>query len=615
MKERLARIQRELATGEPVHETLEGGGAILVERQLPFLLVQRGASGPARALRWILQPEAAYAIDLGDPEFEELCRGIAHAMSETFGAYLFLEVWVREDPDAAPFTIVARKHARVQMTVEALSEALGGLSLPHAMASHVDVVHVEEVAPPGKAPLTDGADDSVVTVGIALAPLWHRADGDLDYTSVCRAYRRVMGPALRQGARAFSLELETGDHRAEDAHVLGPRRLGNATREVDRALSKVCDSFEWLQALTPIDLAGHWERFVEAGYDIEPVFEYRPLPIDPDLVRRELINIRVEDVEDPSLDVLLREKQQELDRQLSMLAMRGTRGFLYGSLQLYGDADASLVALADEVLDAVRRAPAETSARRLGMSEIRARAQQELGFYQETHEDFPTEIEISDDVAAGLMVSSGRLWLSTGLSLSEARLVPILQHEIGTHVVTYYNGRKQPLGQFAEGLADYEPLQEGLGVFSEYLAGALPASRMRTIASRVHAVRCLCAGATFVETFRVLCDLGSSPRGAFNIAVRVFRGGGLTKDAVYLRGLRDLVAHIARGHEIDVLFVGKIALRHLPLVQELRRRGVLRPPAVLPRVLRDPRMRARLEAARTLSVAQLIDGSQRRGLD
>ena len=388
---------------------------------------------------------------------------------------------------------------------------------------------------------------------------------------------------------------------------------GTPTQRVDLALSEISGRFEWLRALTPIDTTGHWARFAASGFDVEPVFQYRPLPFDPDLLRRKLINIPVEEVEDPSVDILLREKQQEIDRQLSMLAMRGTRGFLYGSLQLYGDADASLVTLADEVLEAVSRASVERSARRLGVDEIRARAAQELAFYRETNEEFPTVIEVSDDVAAGLMVSSGRLLLSSSLRLSDKRLVPILQHEIGTHVVTYFNGRQQPLRQFAEGLADYEPLQEGLGVFSEYLAGALPASRMRTIASRVHAVRCLCSGATFVETFRTLCDLGSSPRGAFDIAVRVFRGGGLTKDAVYLRGLRDLLAHIAGGHDIDVLYVGKIALRHLPLVQELRRRGVLRAPAILPRVLRDERMRARLDAARKLSVADLIDGSPPRG--
>ena len=245
----------------------------------------------------------------------------------------------------------------------------------------------------------------------------------------------------------------------------------------------------------------------------------------------------------------------------------------------------------------------------VGLEEVCARAQQEMEYYREANAAFSSEIITSDDVAAGLMVSSGRLVLSRDLCIPAHRLEPLIQHEVGTHVVTYFNGTQQPLRQLAAGLPDYEPLQEGMGVFSEYLSGSLPPSRMRTLALRVHAVRCLCAGASFVDTFRALRELGSEPRGAFTIALRVFRGGGLTKDAVYLRGLRDVCAHVAAGHDLEVLFVGKIALRHLPLVQELRRRDILKPPAVLPRVLRDERMRQRLEAARSLSVPELIGGA------
>jgi hypothetical protein len=40
----------------------------------------------------------------------------------------------------------------------------------------------------------------------------------------------------------------------------------------------------------------------------------------------------------------------------------------------------------------------------------------------------------------------------------------------------------------------------------------------------------------------------------------VFRSGGLTKDAVYLRGLRELVDHLSRGADLDVLWLGKMPL-------------------------------------------------------
>ena len=42
-----------------------------------------------------------------------------------------------------------------------------------------------------------------------------------------------------------------------------------------------------------------------------------------------------------------------------------------------------------------------------------------------------------------------------------------------------------------------------------------------------------------------LVDAGVSADQAFTITMRVFRSGGLTKDAVYLRGLRELVDHLS----------------------------------------------------------------------
>ena len=54
--------------------------------------------------------------------------------------------------------------------------------------------------------------------------------------------------------------------------------------------------------------------------------------------------------------------------------------------------------------------------------------------------------------------------------------------------------------------------------------------------------------------------------------MRVFRAGGLTKDLVYLRGLVDLLAHVRHDHALDALWLGKMALDDVPLVEELAER-------------------------------------------
>ncbi len=75
-------------------------------------------------------------------------------------------------------------------------------------------------------------------------------------------------------------------------------------------------------------------------------------------------------------------------------------------------------------------------------------------------------------------------------------------------------------------------------MLAEYLVGGLSRPRLRLLAARVLATRHMIDGATFVDTFRELDGLyGFDRRTAFTIAMRIYRGGGLTKDAVYLRGL------------------------------------------------------------------------------
>jgi len=56
----------------------------------------------------------------------------------------------------------------------------------------------------------------------------------------------------------------------------------------------------------------------------------------------------------------------------------------------------------------------------------------------------------------------------------------------------------------------------------------------------------------------------------------------LTKDAVYLRGLIELLEYLKNGGEFEPLFVGKIAIDHIPLIRELQYREVLKPAPLLP---------------------------------
>jgi len=83
----------------------------------------------------------------------------------------------------------------------------------------------------------------------------------------------------------------------------------------------------------------------------------------------------------------------------------------------------------------------------------------------------------------------------------------------------------------------------------------------------------------------------------------------MTKDAIYLRGLVELLEHLGGGGSLDRLWLGKFSLRDLPLIGDLEDRGLLRPPRVLPRYLDDPEARANLaRAAGTEDLGTLLEG-------
>jgi len=155
-------------------------------------------------------------------------------------------------------------------------------------------------------------------------------------------------------------------------------------------------------------------------------------------------------------------------------------------------------------------------------------------------------------------------------------------------MLTYINGKAQPLKQLSQGVPGYEELQEGLAVLAEYLAGEFTNDRMRVLAARVVAVKHLVEGYSFLETFNLLYQQHQmNAKTAFGITTRVYRGGGLTKDAVYLRGLISLINHIVKGQKIESLLIGKIREDYISIVEELIYRKVLNPMPLLPRYLTE----------------------------
>jgi uncharacterized protein (TIGR02421 family) len=382
---------------------------------------------------------------------------------------------------------------------------------------------------------------------------------------------------------------------------------------IDRALAQVSESYRFLLDLTPVDVEAHRDAFLN-GRGGEPAFTYRPLEDEPDVIGAVLDEIAVGDVEDPTLGHLLRAKHREVGLQLDMLRARGTDDFLPLSIELYGSVAPWLLARAEGILDSVEGpGPGHDGhgehGERIGAARFVELAEAELAHYRAIDPDTGVHAEIRTD-ASGIMVAGPDLIVGSAVSVPASRAHALLQHEIGTHLVTYLNGTRQPVRVMAAGLAGHEETQEGLAVLAEFAVGGLSPHRLRQLAARVVAVHGMVSGATFGAVHHSLVEAGFSPSGAFTTTMRAFRSGGLTKDAIYLRGLLDLLGHLAEGGTLDLFWLGKLSLQDLPLVAELADRGVLAEPRFLPRYLGDPAAVSRLErAARASEPTELIGTS------
>jgi len=155
----------------------------------------------------------------------------------------------------------------------------------------------------------------------------------------------------------------------------------------------------------------------------------------------------------------------------------------------------------------------------------------------------------------------------------------ILNHEIGVHMVTTMNAQDQPLKFLSLGLPRNTYTQEGLAIMSELLSRSLSIKRLKELALRVLAVNSLTRGNDFKTTYEWLKDEHKvESEKLFYLVTRVYRGGGFTKDYLYLKGFRKVLEMQDRGVKLDNLFLGKTTHTHLTILNELVDRGILNAP-------------------------------------
>lgn len=382
---------------------------------------------------------------------------------------------------------------------------------------------------------------------------------------------------------AFFSRRFTSKHRAKKSEML-TEKMDPSIIKVDRALYQLAKGLETLHYINPINIPAERKLFFKSAGNYHPNFRYRPLDIDPYQFREQLYRLPVDTIRDPSIQSLYRDVIDSYGEKIDLLVKAGQPDFLYESLKYYGepslideknanfllhagkfDVGSERIITTDELVDRFTSAAAQW-----GMS---------------------CKVETSSKLVASAMVSNSRktVLIAKDLQLSEIEAEALLHHELGVHMATTLNANAQRLKVFSLGLPGNTLTQEGLAILNEYHTGNMVIKRLQGLALRVLAVKEMLKQNDFRHTYSFLFEEHHmSKDDAFKLALRVHRGGGFTKDYLYLNGVSQAL-DLIKNQDIRNLYVGKTGFEYLPIIGEMIDRQLVEAPTFVPEFLSIPK--------------------------
>ena len=395
------------------------------------------------------------------------------------------------------------------------------------------------------------------------------------YPLVVEKLQKGIHIAVIEAASFFAKKLKRNSLKPGD---LLPHDLEPIVLKIDRALFKLSKNIEILNYVNPVNLQTQKKLFFSRK-KYHPEFEYRQLKIDPYVFSEELYKLPVSEIQDPQIRDLYRSAVEACATKVNLLSHLGTNQFFYNSLRYYGKPGKADIDNAIFLLHAAS-IPGENG------GSHKYNAQEAKPIFEKAIEDmgFACRVILSNRLIAYAMVDNSRktLLINKKANFTRSQIEALIHHELGIHMLTTYNAMEQPLQMLRLGLPGNTYTQEGLAVLSEYLSGNLNQARLKQLSLRVLAVDMMAQGRDFPLVYNRLREISHLGREeAFNITARAFRGGGFTKDYLYLKGFRDLLA-LYRQRNLDALLIGKTGVDFLDTLESLIERNILRSPKFTP---------------------------------
>ena len=347
-----------------------------------------------------------------------------------------------------------------------------------------------------------------------------------------------------------------------------------ALTKIDQNIDALVKQIELLSYVNPTNIEIEKHKFFASKYLTEPEFSYPKINFDKFKLHRELFTQPLELIEDEEIKQLYEDIIYTYSGLIQCIETIGLgKKFYYNCLHCFGtpterDVENAkfILHFKDEAIGEERFVPKYSS-------------KETEPYFRNFSKDYEFEYTIrhSNKMSASAMVSNNTksLVLNENHTFSEHELDVLNNHEIGVHMVTTMNGLLHPLKIFSHGFPNNEETQEGLAVFAEYMSNNLTIKRLKELAYRVISVDSLAKGYSFSETFMLLHNqFGLDKERAFYITLRVHRGGGFTKDYLYLTGLKKIYDHYNKGNDLGLLLTGKVTLEYLNEIEHLIEKGL-----------------------------------------
>ena len=359
---------------------------------------------------------------------------------------------------------------------------------------------------------------------------------------------------------------------------------------IDQQLHSLVRNINILEAVTPLNYAQQKALFFEQHYSAVPSFVYRESSISPFSLKRSLFNLPLEKIQDADLQQLYLSVIDSYVDKIDQFKSIGSDEFLYDSMRYYGEPSEKDIRNAQFILHLPEQ-PGDAD------EMLDAFAIRDILTAMVDKENYTWEMQFDDTMIAKALVSGTRVRLNSKAKASTTDALALAHHELGVHLVTSLNGNKQPLRILSLGCPMNTMTQEGLAILSEYLSGNLTLQRLKVLALRVIAVKSMVEDKDFRSTFLILKEkYHVDDELAYTITARVYRGGGYTKDYLYLKGFSLVLNAYEQEENFNNLLAGKTSLEFLPLITRLIDKQLLVAPHFITPAFKEPKVNSAVES-------------------